>query len=250
MMLSNDQKPALISKDIRAILLNQPPGKRSYEEALQKQYGQTYNASSRGQALRRKTEQVQRAVRDLALLAQSLPPDKFAEAFATEDFLHMIRSVLGAGAFDEQAKALQRKAEQLRDSLPDIIDDERAKSEQYKESLVDRVLRREEYNELRRANSAFDAVMPIALNPLKAEIASNITKAALDCCIEQYKRLQTDPVTIELYEEPIRKAAIITEAIVREIKKNVEQVSLQRELQEYKAKKANRKSKGSNLTDH
>jgi hypothetical protein len=32
--------------------------------------------------------------------------------------------------------------------------------------------------------------------------------------------------------------------------KNVEQVSLQRELQEYKAKKANRKSIGSNLTDH
>jgi hypothetical protein len=235
---------------MRAILLNQPPGKRSYEEALQKRYGQTYNASSRGQALRRKTEQVQRAVRDLALIAQSLPPDKFAEAFATEDFLHMIRSVLGAGATDEQAKALQRKTEQLRDSLPDIIDDEKAKSEQSKESLVDHVLRREEYNELRRANSAFDAVMPIAPNPLKAEIASNITKAALDCCIEQYKHLQTEPVTIELYEEPITKAAIITEAIVREIKKNVEQVSLQRELQEYKAKKTNRMSKGSNLTDH
>jgi hypothetical protein len=249
-VLSDKQKEALLSKEMRAILLNQPPGKRSYEGALQKHYGQTYNPSSRGQALRRKTEQVQRAVRDLALLAQSLPPDKFAEAFATQDFLRMIRSVLGAGAIDEQAKALRKKVEQVRDSLPDIIDDERAKSEQYKESLVDRILRGEEYKELERANSAFDAVMPIALNPLKAEIASNIAKAALDCCIEQYKRLQTDPVTIELYEEPIRKAAIITEAILREITKNVEQVSLQQELQKYKAKKANRKRKGSNLTDH
>jgi hypothetical protein len=132
----------------------------------------------------------------------------------------MIRSVLGVGAIDEQAKALRRKVEQVRDSLPDIINDERPKSEQYKESLVDRILRREEYKELERANSTFDAVMPIAFNPLKAEIASDIAKVALDCCIEQYKRLQTDPVTIELYEEPIRKAAIIAEAIVREIKKN------------------------------
>jgi hypothetical protein len=250
-VLSDKQKEALLSKEMRAILLNQPPGKRSYEEALQKHYGQTYNASNRGQALRRKTEQVQRAVRDLALLAQSLPPDKFVEAFATEDFLHMMRSVVGAGEIDEQAKALQRKVEQVRDSVPDIIDDERAKSEQNKEeSLVNRILRRDEYKELERANSALDAVMPIALNPLKAEIASDIAKAALDCCIEQYKRLQRDPVTIELYEELIRKAATITEAIVREIKKNVEQVSLQHELQEYKAKEENRKRKGSNLTDH
>jgi hypothetical protein len=226
---------------MRAILLNQPPGKRSYKKALQKQYGQSYNPSSRGQALKRKTEQIQRAVRDLGLLAQSLPPDKFTEAFATEDFLHMIRSVLGAGAIDEQARALRMKAEQVRDSIHDIIDEERAKSEQYKESLIDRILRREEYKELEIANSAFDAVMPIALNPLRAEISSDIAKAALDCCIEQYKRLQTDPVTIELYEEPLRKAAIITEAIVREIKKNVEQVSLQQELQEYKAKKGKQK---------
>jgi hypothetical protein len=141
----------------------------------------------------------------------------------------------------ETHQRLQRKHFRRRSQ----IDDERAKSEQSKESLVDRVLRREEYKELERANSACDAVMPIALNPLKAEIA----KAALDCCIEQYKRLQTDPVTIELYEEPIIKAASITEAIVREIKKNIEQVSLQQESQEYKAKKANRKRKGSNLTD-
>jgi hypothetical protein len=145
----------------------------------------------------------------------------------------------------ETHQRLQRKHFRRRSQ----IDDERAKSEQSKESLVDRVLRREEYKELERANSACDAVMPIALNPLKAEIASDIAKAAIDCCIEQYKRLPTDPVTIELYEEPIIKAASITEAIVREIKKNIEQVSLQQELQEYKAKKANRKRKGSNLTD-
>jgi hypothetical protein len=145
----------------------------------------------------------------------------------------------------ETHQRLQRKHFRRRSQ----IDDERAKSEQSKESLLNRVLRREEYKELERANSASDAVMPIALNPLKAEIASDIAKAALDCCIEQYKRLQTDPVTIELYEEPIIKAASITEAIVREIKKNIEQVSLQQESQEYKAKKANRKRKGSNLTD-
>jgi hypothetical protein len=61
--------------------------------------------------------------------------------------------------------------------------------------------------------------MPFALNPLKAEIASEIAKAVRDCCIEQYKCLQTDPVIIELYEEPVIKAAIITEPIVRDIKK-------------------------------
>jgi hypothetical protein len=232
-MLSDDQKTALISKDVRAILLKQSPGKRSYEEALQKHYEQSYNPSSCGQALRRKTEQVQRAVRDLALLAQSLPPDKFAEAFATEDFLHMIRSVLGAGAIDEQAKRLRTKAEQVRDSLHDLIRDKSTMSEQYKELEI--------------ANTAFDAVMPIALNPLKAEIASDIAQAALYCCIEQYKRLQMDPVILELYEEPIRKAASIIEAIVREIKKNAEQANLQ---QEYKAKKANRKRKRSNHAYH
>jgi hypothetical protein len=249
-VLSDKQKEALLSKKMRAILLNQPPGKRSYEEALQKHYGQTYNASNRGQALRRKAEQVQRAVRDLALLAQSLPPDKFAEAFATEDFLHMIRSVLGAGEIDEQAKALQRKIKQVLDSLPDIIDDERTKSEQSKESLVDRVLRREEYNEFRRANSAFDAVMPIALNPLKAEIASDIAKAALDCCIEQYKRVQTNPEIIGLFEEPIRKAASLTDVIVQQIKENIDQASQLQELQEYKAKKANTKRKRSKQAGH
>jgi hypothetical protein len=235
-MLSNDQKEALLSKEMRAILLNQPPGKRSYEEALQKHYGQTYDASRGGQALRRKTEQVQRAVRDLALLAQSLPPDKFAEAFATEDFLHMIYSVLGAGAIDEQAKRLRRKTKQLVLSLPDIIHDKNTMSEQYKE--------------WEKANTAFDAAIPITLNPLKAEMASDIAKAALDCCIEQYKRVQTNPVIIGLFEEPIRKAASIIDVIVQQIKENVEQASQLQELQEYKAKKANRRRERSKEAGH
>jgi hypothetical protein len=239
-MLPDKQKAALISKEVRAILLNQLPGKRSYEEALQKKLGQNYNASSRGQNLRRKTNEIQRAVRDLALLAQSLPPDKFGESFATQDFLHMIVSVLEAGAIAEQAKVLQKKVEQVRDSLPCMIDDERAKSEQSSESLVSRVLRREEYKELERANSALDKVSPIALDPLRAEIASNVAKVALNCCIEQYKRVQTNPATIRLYERPIRKAASTTDDIILEIKKNAEQASLQQESQEYKAKKINR----------
>jgi hypothetical protein len=230
-------------------LLNQPSGKKSYVEALQKKYGERYNASIRGQALKRKTEQVQRAVRDLALIAQSLPPDKFEEAFATEDFLHMVRSVLGAGAIDEQARVLQRKVQQVVRSLPCIIDEERAKSEQYKESLVDRIRRREDYKEAERVSNAFDAVMPIALNPLKARIASDIAKAALDCCIAQYERVQTNPVTVGLYAEPVRKAASVIDVMVEEIKENVEQADLQRELQEYKAMKANRKRKGSKQVD-
>jgi hypothetical protein len=36
------------------------------------------------------------------------------------------------------------------------------------------------------ACNALDEVKPMAFDPLKAELASKIAKAALDCCIEQY----------------------------------------------------------------
>jgi len=56
--------------------------------------------------------------------------------------------------------------------------------------------------------------------------------------------VQTNPATIRFYERPIRKAASMTDDIILEIKKNAEQASLQQRSQK-KAKKANRKRKGS-----
>jgi hypothetical protein len=243
-MLSDEQKTALISKDIRAILLSQPPGKRSYEEALQKHFGETSNASVRGQALKRKTAQAQKAVRDLALLAESLPAERFAAIFATEEFIHLIRSVLGAGPLDERSKILLKKTEQYRQSIDEYLQadiDGTATPKQYKELL-------EQRKELVMAGNALDEVKPMAFDPLKAEIASNVIKATLDCCVEQYKHVQKNPVTIGLYEDPIRKAAGIIDVMVTEIKDNVEQVNLLRELHEYKAKKANRKKRSKQVS--
>jgi hypothetical protein len=246
MMLSDNEKAALISKDIRAVLLNQPPGKRSYEEALQKHFGDTYNASATGQALKRKTAQAQKAVRDLALLAESLPAERFAAIFAAEEFMHLIMSVLGAGPLDERSKFLLKKTEQYRQSLDEYLQakiDGTVTPEQEKELL-------EQRDELVMATNALNGVKPIAFDPLKAEIASKVAKTSLDCCVEQYKYVQKNPVTIGLYEEPIRKAASVIDVMVAEIKDNIEQMNLLQELHEYKAKKANRKRKGSNLADH
>jgi hypothetical protein len=50
------------------------------------------------------------------LLAGSLPTERFAAIFATEEFIHLIRSALGAGPLDERSKILLKKAEQYTDN--------------------------------------------------------------------------------------------------------------------------------------
>jgi hypothetical protein len=58
--------------------------------------------------------------------------------------------------------------------------------------------------------------------------------------------VRKNPVTVGLYEDSIRKAASIIDVMVRDLRYNIERVSLLRELHEYKAKKANMKKRDRN----
>lgn len=93
------------------------------------------------------------------------------------------------------------------------------------------------------AGKALKEVEPLAFNPLKSEIAITVATGALECCVKQYKHVQKNPTTIGLYEDSIRKAVSIIDAMSTDIRGSVEQVNQLRELQEYKARKANRKNR-------
>ena len=234
----------LLSKPIRGILEKQKPLQKSYAEAVKKHLGPTATTSVVNNYIDRETTDAQIGIRDLTLLAASLPSTAFSKIFNSPDFLKLIRAILGTATLEDERgrlseeisnlAALAAEATTKRDwtlavlhnsytvlnSFPIIK--QQVKSESEAQAEVEKSYRAK-LDELEKLELPLRMKLAetrrITLDPERAEIAAKIIRLSIEYCKQQYSQIETVPAIVEPVSASLDKALALVDGIVEKIKK-------------------------------